>query len=107
MAYTYDELKAKTVNELREIAKDVKHDAVQGALQMNKDHLLPALCAALGIDAHEHHAAQGIDKSAIKSRMRGLKTQRSAALDAHDSAQLKSLRHQIHRLNRQIRSHMS
>ena len=61
MAFTYEELKAKTVNELREIAKDVQHDAVQGALQMNKDHLLPALCRALGIDADEHHAAQGID----------------------------------------------
>ena len=42
MAYTYEELKGKTVQELREIAKDVKHDAVQGFSQMNKEHLLPA-----------------------------------------------------------------
>jgi hypothetical protein len=74
---------------------------------MNKDHLLPALCTALGIDTHEHHAVSGIDKPAIKAKMRELKTQRSAALDGHDSAQLKSLRRQIHRLNRQIRAHMS
>jgi hypothetical protein len=107
VTYTYEELMAKTVTELREIAKGVPHEAVQGAMQMNKDRLLPALCTALGIDAHEHHATEGIDKSAIKSKMRDLKTHRNAALDAHDSAQLKSLRQQIHRLNRQIRSHMS
>jgi hypothetical protein len=107
MAHTYEELKAKTVNELREIAKEITHDAVQGASQMNKEHLLPALCTALGIDMHEHHSVHGIDKATIKSKMRELKTQRSGALDAHDSAQLKSLRRQIHRLNRQIRAHMS
>ena len=107
MAYTYEELKTKTVNELREIAKEVQHDAVQGASQMNKDHLLPALCAALGVDTHEHHAVQGIDKASIKGKIRELRTQRTAALDAHDSAQLRSLRRQIHRLNRQIRAHMS
>ena len=107
MAYTYEELKAKTVTELRDIAKDLQHEAVQGAMQMNKDHLLPALCTALGIDAREHHSVRGIEKSVIKSKMRELKTQRSAALDAHDSAQVKSLRRQLHHLNRQIRSHMS
>ena len=54
MAYTYDELKGKTIAELRDIAKDVSHDAVQGFSQMNKDHLLPALCKALNIDTHGH-----------------------------------------------------
>lgn len=107
MAYTYEELKAKTVTELREIAKGVQHEAVQGAMQMNKDHLLPVLCSALGIDTHEHHAVHGIDKAGIKTKMHDLKAQRASALDAHDSAQLKSLRRQIHRLNRQIRAHMS
>jgi hypothetical protein len=107
VAYTYEELKAKTVAELRDIAKDIKHDAVQGASQMNKDHLLSAICTALGIDMHVHHSVHGIDKAGIKAKMRDLKTQRSAALDAHDSVQLKSLRRQIHRLNRQIRGHMS
>ena len=38
MAHTYHELKLMTVQELREIAKDVPHDAVQGFSQMNKDH---------------------------------------------------------------------
>src|SRR3990172_13154393 len=99
MAYTYHELKEKTIQELREIAKDVHHEAVQGFSQMNKEHLLPALCSALGIDAREHHAATGIDKPAIKVRMRELKKKRMAALDAHDQDTLKNVRRQIHRLN--------
>src|SRR5262249_27773125 len=83
--YTYDELKGKTIAELREIAKSVEnHDAVQGYSQMNKDHLLPALCKALGLEAHIHHAASGIDKAAIKAKMRALKDQRNAALQSHD-----------------------
>lgn len=106
MTHTYEELKAKTVQELRDIAKDVKHDAVQGASQMNKEHLLPALCKALGIDTYEHHHVVGIDKTGIKAKMRELKTVRDAALAAHDPDRLKSVRRQIHRLNRQIRAHL-
>jgi hypothetical protein len=106
MAYTYRELKEKTIQELREIATDVKHDAVQGFSQMNKEHLLPALCKALNIDMHEHHVARGIDKPAIKSKMRELKKKRDAALEARDHSTLKSVRRQIHGLNRQIRAHL-
>lgn len=108
MAYTYHELKGKTVQELRDLAKGVEnHDAVQGYSQMNKDHLLPALCKALGVPIHEHHDVVGIDKPAIKTKMRELKTKRDAALDAHDADTLKSVRRQIHRLNRQIRAHVA
>ncbi len=107
MAYTYHELKGKTIQDLRDIAKDVQHDAVRGFSQMNKEHLLPALCHALGIDAHEHEHAVGIDKTAIKAKMRALKQQRSAAVEAHDHATLKSVRRQIHGLNRQIRAHVA
>ncbi len=107
MAYTYEELKGKTVQELRDIAAQTGHEAVQGAKQMNKEHLLPALCTALGIDAHEHHHATGIDKPSLKSAMRELKKKRDAALESHDSAQLKSIRRQLHRLNRQIRAHVA
>jgi DNA-binding IclR family transcriptional regulator len=106
MAYTYHELKSKTVQDLRAIAKETNHEAVQGALQMNKEHLLPALCKALGIDAHEHHAAAGIDKAGIKARMRELKKKKMAAITAHDHEALKGLRRNIHSLNRQIRAHL-
>jgi DNA-binding IclR family transcriptional regulator len=107
MAYTFHELKGKTIQELREIAKDVHHDAVQGYSQMNKEHLLPALCAALGIPIHEHHDVVGIDKPAIKAKMRELKKKRDEAVESGDHAVLKSVRRQIHGLNRQIRSHVA
>src|SRR5689334_14808511 len=98
---TYEQLRHKTLTELRDMAKGSEHEAVQGYTQMNKEHLVVALAQALGIQ-HEHHSAVGIDKSAIKSRIRQLKTQREAALAAHDHAQLKTVRRTIHRLKRQI-----
>jgi hypothetical protein len=104
---TYEELKAKTVGELREIAKGLTHEAVLGYTQMNKDHLLRSLCRALGIDSHEHHHVVGIDKAALKARMRALKQERAAALEAHDSKRLAIVRHNLHRLNHQLRSHMA
>jgi hypothetical protein len=103
MAYTYDELHTKTLAELREIAKGLEHDAVKGFSQMNKDHLLPALCQALGIEAHVHHHVVGIDKTAMKAEIRKLKEARAAALTDHDQAQLKVVRRKIHRLKRRIR----
>ena len=106
MAYTYHELKGKTIQEQRDIAKDVQHDAVQGFSQMNKDHLLPALCKALGIPVHEHAEVVGIDKPAIKAKMRELKRKRDDAIASRDSALVKSLRRQIHGLNREIRRHI-
>ena len=107
MAHTYEELKGKTIQELRDIAKDVQHEAVQGFSQLNKEHLLPALCKALGIDTFGHHHVEGIDKAGIKAKMRELRTKRDVALEAHDHDTLKSVRRQIHRLNRQIRAHVA
>jgi DNA-binding IclR family transcriptional regulator len=107
MAHTYEELKGKTLTELRDLAKTVQHEAVQGYSQMNKDHLLPALCRAFGIDTHAHHIAHGIDKPSIKSKMRELKDQRRAALEAHDHDALKNLRRQLHHLNRRIKAHLN
>ena len=102
MAYTHHELKHKTLAELRDIAKDMDQEAVQGYTQLNKEHLVVALCQALGIDIHEHHEVVGIDKSSIKSRIKALKTRRDAAITAHDHTALKKARRGIHRLKRQI-----
>ena len=104
MAHTYEELKRKTVAELREMAKEIQHDAVQGASQMNKEHLLPALCRALGIEAHEHHVAALADKSRIKSAMRQLKIDRAKAVSAHDHDKVHSLRRHYHHLNHELRT---
>jgi hypothetical protein len=107
MAYTYEELKEKTLADLREIAKTLSHDAVQGSSQMNKDHLLPAICQALGIVTHAHHDAVGIDKPGLKAKIKMLKLERDAALAARDHSKLKNVRRQIHRINRDIRRHMA
>jgi len=98
---TYEQLRHQTLADLREMAKGIEHDAVQGYTQMNKDHLVVAIANALGIQ-HEHHSVVGIDKSSIKARIRELKTHRAAAIEAHDRAQLKTVRRTIHRLKRRI-----
>jgi DNA-binding IclR family transcriptional regulator len=101
MAHTFEELKHKTVVELREIAKGIEHEAVQGYTQMNKEHLLVAISKAIGIK-HEHHEVVGVDKASIKARIRELKKKRDEALSAHNHNELKVVRRTIHRLKRQI-----
>ncbi len=103
MTYAYEELKGKTVAELREIASGLEHDAVKGYTQLNKDHLLAALCTALGIDAHEHHHVVGVDKAGIKAQIRELKKQRDVALAAGNHGELCGLLRRIHNLKRGIR----
>jgi hypothetical protein len=101
MDYTYEQLKHKTVAELREIAEGNEHEALQGYTQLNKEHLLVALANALGIK-HEHHEVVGVDKASIKARIREMKQKRDEAIAAHDHVQLKVARRTIHRLKRQI-----
>ena len=102
MTHTYDELKAKKLTELREIAREVEHSAVGGYSSMHKEHLIHALCEAFGLEEHLHHKVVGIDKATIKARIRKLKVQRDAALEARDRVALKRARRKIHRLKRKI-----
>ncbi len=102
MAYTHTELKHKTLAELRDIAKDIEHEAVQGYTQLNKEHLIVAICKALNIEIHTHHEVVGIDKASIKSRIKELKVRRTSVIAEHDHKQLKAVRRRIHRLKRQI-----
>ncbi len=101
--HTYEELKKKTVNELREIAAGVEHEAVKGHSQMNKEHLLVALCQALKIDLRGRRHVVGIDKAPVKAKIRKYKKKRDEAIAAHDRGALKLARRQRHRLNRKIR----
>lgn len=103
MTHTYEELKHKTVAELREIAKDMEHEAVKGASQMNKDHLLKGLCTALHIEMHAHHVVVGIDKAAIKARIKALRKKRDEILATPDRKELTGVLRQIHALKRTIR----
>jgi hypothetical protein len=102
MAHTYEELKTKTVAELREIASGLEHEAVQGYTQLNKEHLLAALCKALHIEMHEHRKVVGINKAEVKMQIKGLKQKRDQAVAAHDHVQLKTIRRQIHELKRKM-----
>ncbi len=102
MTHTHAELKKKTVAELREIAKDIEHEAVKGHSQMNKEHLLVALCKALNIDMHEHHQVVGLNKAQVKANIRRIKEKLAAAIAAHDRKQISYCHRQIHRQKRQI-----
>ena len=105
MQYTFDQLKGMTVAQMREIAAGIEHEAVKGYTQLNKEHLLTALCTALNIDTHTRHKSKvaGHDKESIKSQMKALKVKRDAALESHDHAELKAARRQLHELRRQLR----
>jgi hypothetical protein len=102
MPHTFDELKKKTVAELREIAKDIEHEAVKGYTQLNKEHLLTAICQALNIDTHIHHQVVGLNKAGVKERIKTLKGKLASAIAAGDRKQIKFYHRQIHRQKRQI-----
>ena len=103
MAHTYEELKHKKVDDLRDIAKDIEHEAVQGYTQLTKAKLLEAICTALGLDTHEHHEVVGIDKKSIKADIRALKVKRDEILSSSSRDGLKEVLRDIHRLKRRIR----
>ena len=103
MAHTYEDLHNMTVAQLREVAEAQGSDDLKGFKSMHKAPLLELLCKVLGVEAHVHHAAKGIDKAAIKGQMRKLKVARNAAIEAHDHKALKVVRRTIHSLNRKIR----
>jgi len=50
---------------------------------------------------------RGIDRAAIKAKIRQLKNERDRALSTQDRPSLKNIRRQMHALKHQIRAHMS
>jgi len=102
MSYTFEELKKKKVVELREIAKSMEHEAVKGYTKLKKETLLGAVCKALNIDMQEHHEVVGLDKAAIKAKIRQLKKKRDEALAARNLAEHKNSLRMIHGLKRKI-----
>ncbi len=104
MSHTFEDLARKKVAELRTIAKDLEHDALQGFAQMQRSDLMKSLCAALGIEARADHPAVKLDRRAIKQQIAELRSQRDAALEAHDAVALKRTRRKMHRLKRKLRA---
>lgn len=100
--HSYEELKHMNVDQLREIAEGIDSPEVQGYTQMNKEHLIEAICKALHIDMHAHHEVVGIDKKVVKAKIADLKVKRDEALAAKDRAGLKKYRRKIHHLKRSL-----
>lgn len=103
MSHTFEELKKKNVAQLREIAAGIEHEAVKGYTQLNKEHLLEAVCKALNIDMHVHHEVIGVDKTKIKSEIKALKKKRDEAIAAKNRDDLKRVRRKIRNLKKTLR----
>lgn len=103
MEHTFEELKKKRVAELREIAKEIEHEAVKGYTQLNKEHLLAAVCEALGIDMHEHHVVKDAHKPAMKAEIKRQKELRDKAAAAKDRGALHNAQKKIRKLKRTLR----
>ena len=99
--YEYEQLKHMTVADLRDIAKQLNDDSLEGYSTMHKEQLLPELCRVM--DIHIHHAAEGKEKLELKAKIRKLKVRRDEALVAGDHKQLKTTRRQIHNLKHRLR----
>jgi hypothetical protein len=103
MAYTYNELRHMKVDQLREIATELDDASLEGHTALPKTRLLPLLCAALGVEMHAHHEVVGIDKAAVKARIKELKSMRNATLETHDRDRLKRVRRDLHKQRRKLR----
>jgi len=95
------ELNKTRVIDLRELMKEHLPD-VTGITQMKKEQLVELLVEKLGIEKPRKKVS-GINKTAVKAKIKELKVLRQTALEAHDHAQLKKHRREIHRLKRKLR----
>ncbi|MBN1894904.1 hypothetical protein JW906_10435 [bacterium] len=106
MAYTHKELKHMKMAQLQEIAGGITHEAVKGHSQMHKEQLITAICTALNIEMHEHHDVVGVDKAALKQKIRALKKEKEKAIQEKDKAGIIAFRHKIKDLKHQLRKAM-
>ena len=106
MEHTFEELKKKNVSELREIAKEIKDEAIKGYTQLNKEHLLEAICKVLNIDMHVHHVVVGVNKSEIKAQIKVLKKERDQAIADKKLEAIQLMRRKIRKLKKALRRAM-
>ena len=102
MNYTYKDLKAMKLSELRKVAAGMEEE-VKGYTQMNKDHLLQTICQALNIEMHEHHEVVGVDKTSIKAEIRKLKKERDKALESKNKKKIITIRKKIKTLKNTLK----
>ena len=91
----YHEIKKMTAVKLREEIA-TRFPDTKGVSGMKKDQLVDLLADKLGIEKHVH-AEVAIDKTAIKQKIKALKKERDAALEAHDKDKLHEIKHAIHK----------
>jgi hypothetical protein len=96
----YKQVSKMTAAQLRE--QLAQYPDITGVSAMKKDRLVGLLCGKLGIDPHAH-AATGIDKASIKQRIRALKKERDAALQAKDAGKLATVHHALHKQRHLLR----
>ena len=89
-----------TVKELREIAKEIP--GIVGVHGMNKGELLTAVKAARGIEEKPKKRASA-SVSDLKKKIKVLKSQRQAALEAKDKQKATIFRRRISRLKKKTR----
>lgn len=89
-----------TATELRELAKGI--EGLTGVSGMKKDELIAALRKSKGIEAPKVKKG-GETIQALKSKIRALKAERAAALEAKDRKQATACRRRIAQLKKQTR----
>ncbi len=97
----WSELQKMRVADLRDMMKEQLPD-VTGVTAMKKEQLVEQLAHKLGIE-RPHKRVVGVDKTTIRAKIKDLKVKRQAALEAHDSVELKKHRRAIHALKRRLR----
>lgn len=97
----WHELNKHRVADLREKMKE-HLPQVQGVMAMKKEQIVSLLAEALGIEPPKK-VVVGIDKTAVKAKIRDHKVLRQKALEAGDHAALRSERRKIHALKRSLR----
>jgi hypothetical protein len=96
----WHELHKKKVTQLRGMAQE---QGVTGTSGMNKDALVELLAEKLGIERPHLVVTDASAKKEAKARIKALKVERQAALEAGDHTELKRLRRTIHRQKRSLR----
>lgn len=97
----WQELQKKRISDLRDMMKEQLPE-VTGVTGLKKEQLVEMLAQKFGIE-HPHKTVVGIDKTKVRAKIKELKVQRQAALEAHDAVVLKKQRRAIHRLKRRLR----
>jgi hypothetical protein len=97
----WHELHKHKVSDLREMMKTHLPEVV-GVVGLKKDELVEQLAAKLGIEK-PHKVVVGLDKTAVKGRIRELKTRRDEAASAGEDVRRNRHRREIHRLKRRLR----